>query len=39
MLRLQKQKKRMADAILGEGGVDTALSEDDLEVLLALLGA
>ncbi|MFO0664185.1 MAG: DEAD/DEAH box helicase [Polyangiaceae bacterium] len=39
MLRLQKQKKRMADAILGEGGVDTALSEDDLEVLLAPLGA
>lgn len=39
MLRLQKQKKRMADAILGEGGVDTSLSEDDLEVLLAPLGA
>jgi SNF2 family DNA or RNA helicase len=39
MLRLQREKRRMADAILGEGTGQFGLSEDDVEVLFAPLGA
>lgn len=37
MLRLQRRKKHLADAILGQGGANTAIDEDDLEVLFAPL--
>ena len=39
MLRLQKRKRSVADAILGAAAPGAALTEDDLEVLFAPLGA
>jgi SNF2 family DNA or RNA helicase len=39
MLRLQKRKRGVADAILGGAAPSAALSEDDVEVLFAPLGA
>ena len=38
MLGLQRRKRRIADAILDQGGVAAALSEGDIEDLLAPLG-
>lgn len=39
MLRLQRKKRIVADAILGEGEGSAALTEDDVELLFAPLGA
>jgi superfamily II DNA or RNA helicase len=39
MLRLQRRKRTVADAILGEGEGSAALTEDDVELLFAPLGA
>ena len=39
MLRLQKRKRGVADAILGAAAPSATLSEDDVEVLFAPLGA
>jgi SNF2 family DNA or RNA helicase len=39
MLRLQKRKRQMSDAILGEGEMAGALTEEEIEVLFAPLGA
>jgi superfamily II DNA or RNA helicase len=39
MLRLQKRKRKMSDAILGDGEVGAALTEEEVEVLFAPLGA
>jgi non-specific serine/threonine protein kinase len=39
MLRLQKRKRSVADAILGAAAPSAALSEDDVEILFAPLGA
>ena len=39
MLRLQKRKRGVADAILGEGDAASALTEQDVELLFAPLGA
>lgn len=38
MLRLQRKKRIVADAILGEGEGGAALTEDDVELLFAPLG-
>ncbi len=38
MLRLQRKKRIVADAILGEGEGSAALTEDDVELLFAPLG-
>jgi hypothetical protein len=39
MLRLQCRKRKMSDAILGEAEAMGALTEEDVEVLFAPLGA
>jgi superfamily II DNA or RNA helicase len=39
MLRLQKRKRQVSDAILGEGAAMSALTEEDVEILFAPLGA
>jgi superfamily II DNA or RNA helicase len=39
MLRLQRRKRKMSDAILGEAEAGGALTEEDVEVLFAPLGA
>jgi superfamily II DNA or RNA helicase len=39
MLRLQRRKRKVSDAILGEGEMGAALTEEEIEVLFAPLGA
>ena len=37
ILRMQKKKKKVADAILGAGAADGVLTESDVELLLSPL--